>query len=298
MAALIPFGIDKETGRMREIGDVPRGRRCGCICPSCKAGLIARQGSDNEWHFAHDSKTESRPDKKCDISFESACRLFIIDLLKEGQIPVITTPVAGKIIANVGKSRPESRLEGLMFVDSEEYGDVKAVVKGYTLEVFLDYSSRVRPCPPERPDSTGVLAFPVEMVRRRYLEVRGGARVLAGIVRDIFSEAGAGKFWLYHPVVQKAGRQPVIVEMSAPVIDRGPSVGTSLNASGGRYLQESGEPEAVVWVQPKRGEPRPVDQPGTYRCVGCGHEWAGKEVSGRACPQCGSDKLSVFKPLQ
>lgn len=280
---------------MREVGDVPRGRRCGCICPSCKAGLVAKQGTEKEWHFAHDARAENRPDKKCDISFESACRLFIIDRLKEGQIPVISTPAVGSPVADKGRSRPVTKLEGLMFVDSEEYGDVKAVVKGYTLEIFLDYSSRMRPAPPEKPDSTGVLAFPVELVRRRYLEVRGGARVLAGIVKDMFAEVGAGKFWLYHPAIQKAEPQQVIVEMPTPVIGSRPLVGSSPNPAGG-YLGKSGGHEAVIRVPPKRSEPRSVDQPGSYRCFGCLHEWVGGEVSGRRCPQCGSNKLSVFKP--
>lgn len=297
MAALIPFGIDKETGKMREVSDVPRGRRCGCICPSCKAGLLAKQGSEKEWYFAHDAGAENRPDKKCDISFESACRLFIIDRLKDGQIPVITTPAVGNPAADKGRSRPVSTLEESVFVDSEEYGDVKTVIKGYTLEVFLDYSSRVRPGPPEKPDSTGVLAFPVELVRHRYLEVRGGARVLAGIVKDMFAEVGAGKFWLYHPAIQKAEPQQVIVEMPTPAIDSGLSVEISLNPVGGAYLGKPGGREAVVRIPPKRSEPRPVDQPGAYRCFGCGHQWAGGEVSGRTCPQCGSNKLSVFTPL-
>jgi len=282
---------------MREIGDVPRGRRCGCICPSCKAGLIARQGSEKAWYFAHDAWAENRPDKKCDISFESACRLFIIDRLKDGQIPVITTPAVGNLVADKGRSRPVTKLEGLVFVDSEEYGDVKAAVKGYTLEVFLDYSSRVRPCPPEKPDSTGVLAFSVELVRRRYLEVRGGARMLAGIVKDMFAEVGAAKFWLYHPAIQKAEPQKIIVEMPMPVIDSRPSVGSLNTLLGGGYLGKPGGSEAVARVPPKRIEPRPVDQPGTYLCFGCNNEWVGGEVSGRSCSQCGSNKLSVFKPL-
>jgi|SRR5690554_340313 len=296
MAAVIPFGIDKKTGKMREVGDVPRGRRCGCICPSCRAGLIAKQGSEKEWYFAHDPSAENRPDKKCDISFESACRLFIIDRLKDGQIPVIMTPAVGNPVAGKGRSRPIAKLEGLVFVDSEEYGDVKAIIKGHTLEVFLDYSNRARPGPPGNPDSTGVLAFPVELVRRRYLEVRGGSRMLAGIVKGMFAEAGAAKFWLYHPAIQKAEPQKVTVEMPMPVIDSRPSAG-SLNTLCGGYLGKPGGSEAVARVPPKRIEPRPVDQLGTYRCFGCNHEWVGGEVSGRRCSQCGSNKLSVFKPL-
>lgn len=51
---LIPFGL-APSGRMVTPNEVPRGIECGCICPGCKAPLIARQGEVNRHHFAHAS---------------------------------------------------------------------------------------------------------------------------------------------------------------------------------------------------------------------------------------------------
>lgn len=300
MSALIPFGIDKETRSIREVGDVPRGRKCGCICPSCKAGLVARKGSENEWHFAHDHRAEARPKKKCDISFESACRLFVIDLLKSGQIPMIATPAVGNsLAAGNGRYRPATQLEGLEFVDSQEYGDVKAEIKGYTLEVFIDYSSRVRPDAPGNPESTGVLAFPVDQVRNRYMAVRGGPRVLAGIVKDIFADVGTWKRWLHHPFIQKATPPS---EMSK---NRGSAAGILTDEQVTRITwglggqARSGRPPSfgsATQVVPIRREPRRADQKGAYKCYRCDHTWQGGESSGRVCPQCGSNRHSVFSP--
>ncbi|WP_290525963.1 hypothetical protein [Alcanivorax sp.] len=108
--------------------------------------------------------------------------------------------------------RPPRPLEDLQFSDSNEYGDVNTELKSgdkkYTLEVFIDYPSRTRPESPKVPDSTGVLAFPVAEVRRRYLAANAGPQVLAGIVQAIFAEAGAGKRWLYHPLIRKADPAP------------------------------------------------------------------------------------------
>ena len=38
--------------------DVPRGAACNCICPGCQGALLARQGTEREWHFAHVQATD------------------------------------------------------------------------------------------------------------------------------------------------------------------------------------------------------------------------------------------------
>lgn len=304
MTAKIPFAIDKETGEVREVGDVPRGRACGCICPSCKAGLMARQGDVNEWHFAHDSEPYNRPDRECDVSFESACRLFVIDLLKSGRIPEIGTPALGhgSGISDV-RSRPPKSLRGLLFTDSDEYGDVKANVESggrkYTLEVFIDYPGRVKPGPPRAPDSTGVLAFPVTEVRRRYTSTCGGPQVLAGIVAAIFAETGAGKSWLYHPAMKKTEPPPEEAVGGAPPTVVPPAELRQKGLMGrGNTVRFSKRPdtENAVGIVPRQGKPKTKDQHGAYKCWWCNCSWQGGEISGRTCPGCGSDGFSVFSP--
>lgn len=218
VAPLIPFGVDRETGRILEVSDVPRGRKCGCICPSCGASLVANQGSQKQWYFSHDPRAEYRPDKTCESSFESACRLFIIDRLKSGDIPAIMTPALDEA-AGVDKERcrPPRPRNDLQFTDSSEYGDVKAELKSgekkYTLEVFIDYPGRTRPESPKVADLTGVMSFPVAEVRRRYLTGNSGRQTLAEIVRAIFVEEEGGKRWLYHPYIRKPEPVPEPVEV-------------------------------------------------------------------------------------
>lgn len=38
------YAIDKATGHLVSVKDVPNGESCNCICPECKEPLIARQG--------------------------------------------------------------------------------------------------------------------------------------------------------------------------------------------------------------------------------------------------------------
>lgn len=43
-------------GELVSVDTVPNGNDCGCICPSCKDKLCAKNGGDNEkriHHFAH-----------------------------------------------------------------------------------------------------------------------------------------------------------------------------------------------------------------------------------------------------
>ncbi len=68
--SLIPFGLRLSDQQFVDVSDVDRGRKCDCICPSCKTPLIARQGEVNEWHFAHVSKGVSDDTKnECEYSF-------------------------------------------------------------------------------------------------------------------------------------------------------------------------------------------------------------------------------------
>ena len=53
MNKFLKYGLDKVTGALVSVEDVQRGLKCDCICPECKSILIARQGEQKQWHFAH-----------------------------------------------------------------------------------------------------------------------------------------------------------------------------------------------------------------------------------------------------
>jgi hypothetical protein len=54
----LKYGIIKQTGALVSVEEVLRGLKCDCICPECKSLLIARQGDNNQWHFAHVNNAE------------------------------------------------------------------------------------------------------------------------------------------------------------------------------------------------------------------------------------------------
>jgi hypothetical protein len=83
MSLRVPFGLSGST--LYEPNGVPNGKACGCICPSCKRPLIARQGATTP-HFAH------APGEDCARGFETAVHLAakqIIAQRKEVRLPIV-----------------------------------------------------------------------------------------------------------------------------------------------------------------------------------------------------------------
>ncbi|NTV70425.1 MAG: hypothetical protein HGA71_09790 [Azonexaceae bacterium] len=70
------FAMDKD-GRIRSVEEVARGLACECVCPSCGAPVIARQGEIREWHFAHSTESD------CEGGTETALHLAAKQLLLE-----------------------------------------------------------------------------------------------------------------------------------------------------------------------------------------------------------------------
>jgi hypothetical protein len=71
---LLPFAIRGES--LVHISEVSSGRKCGCVCPACNEGLIARKGAKISHHFAHDAGS------KCSI--ETALHSLTKRLIHDG----------------------------------------------------------------------------------------------------------------------------------------------------------------------------------------------------------------------
>jgi len=83
MSLRVPFGLREST--LYEPNGVPNGKACGCICPSCKRPLVAKQRASTP-HFAH------APGEDCAKGFETAVHLAakqIIAERKEVRLPAV-----------------------------------------------------------------------------------------------------------------------------------------------------------------------------------------------------------------
>ncbi|ACQ93222.1 hypothetical protein Tola_1611 [Tolumonas auensis DSM 9187] len=82
--SLIPFAFHVATGRLVEVDEVPRGLKCGCICPGCQTPLVGRECIDRIDHFAHKTRNSYEETKtECNYSFVVSIRAMCKQLLSE-----------------------------------------------------------------------------------------------------------------------------------------------------------------------------------------------------------------------
>ena len=74
---MIQYALDKK-GQLVFVKDVPRGKDCGCRCPSCGNQLIARQGTHNTNSFAHVNGQE------CPFGYQTSLHLLAKEIIKDG----------------------------------------------------------------------------------------------------------------------------------------------------------------------------------------------------------------------
>lgn len=88
----LPFGLN-ENNTLVHISDVESGKKCGCVCPSCRSPLIAAKGRKNQHHFKHAGG------HTCEGGLESAIHLAakqIIMQKKEITLPEYVSTVSKK----------------------------------------------------------------------------------------------------------------------------------------------------------------------------------------------------------
>lgn len=73
---MLLFAAFDSDGGLRFIGDVARGAACGCFCPACRCPLVAKQGDEVQWHFAHEGSNE-RPE--CAVGAANLLRRLAVE---------------------------------------------------------------------------------------------------------------------------------------------------------------------------------------------------------------------------
>lgn len=100
MSSLIPFALRVSDNQYVEVSEVPKGKNCNCICPSCEMPLQAKQGQIKEWHFAHHSFSYKKVKEECEYSRW----VSIIAMAKQiiENIDSISTPAYKKVSSITG----------------------------------------------------------------------------------------------------------------------------------------------------------------------------------------------------
>ena len=283
---LLPFGQDIETGNFVDVGNVPNGDKCGCICPSCQTLLTARHGEKNEWHFAHKVKKSHNSTKvPCDFSFYVSVRMMIRQISQEGldlKVPLLTVP------SQIYDENKKSILPDIMNVVrtqdinlqeisiGEKFSgvvvDVLASVGGYPFVIFVSYKDR--PVPTELSDpkesKAGVIEFDAKALREAFQKTKNGQYLEA--LKHFLMNGIEGKRWVYHPrfneVKQKAFIQSENAKKQKKIAIR--------NAGTPKDWGTSRSPTST-----KYGFKNSI-----YLCNNCGWKWQSNVT---VCPGCGID---------
>lgn len=194
---LIPFAIRDSGGRPVDVHDVPRGKKCECVCPSCKGRLIARQGKVNEWHFAHEIQ---RYDSICEYTFFVSLRDMVKYLLVDGinfRLPGLNfddghsvLELASPRILEGWEATPDYLANGILF-------DICIKIDSVPLVIFLSYPGRRLDFDPEKFDE-----FPIGVIEIELNGILSSPKedyTYTEMIRSNLARDSRFKVWRYHP---------------------------------------------------------------------------------------------------
>ena len=290
--SLIPFGLHIEADQLVDVASVPRGSKCGCICPSCRTPLIARQGEAKEWHFAHRSRNVHNDTKRdCEYSFAVSVRLMIRQLSTSG-LKFRTPKFEDSLEAHSQVSHQSHKVD---FVIAEETSivltnvqigatfshtvvDVLGYVNDIPFVVYVTYKDRTIP-PDVNPPNTqlcGVVEVGIGGLLKIFRNVKEGRYIEA--LREYIEENTEGKSWVYHPRAARARKNAenqVAIWMSRQKPLRSYQTAADPTPKLDSYWQS-----LPINPQPPNA-PKPTI--GSFECLVCGAGWSG---TSRHCDKC------------
>lgn len=295
--SLIPFGLRENDGEFVDVADAPRGKQCGCICPSCKTPLIARQGNVKEWHFAHASRSVySRTEKECQFSFYVSVRMMARQVIREKLeliLPRYEDVVSGYHESSSSKiSIPfvvtKQRKIILTEVEIEKTFtgvsvDIVGKVADFYFVIYFSHPGRSVPNILSNPadKKCGIISVSLEPIAKLFSHSKANKEPYHEILQKYLTNHVESKRWLFHPryahckneAKQKLEKEKGHIEREA--------------------AQNLGRENASISsVQVDTGANNKL---GNYQCVICHTSWQASNQSGNVCPKCNTHLYASFK---
>ncbi|NQY83840.1 MAG: competence protein CoiA [Alcanivorax sp.] len=292
---LIPFGLRVNDDYLVDVSHVERGRRCRCICPSCKTPLIARQGDKKTWHFAHASRAVyEETHRKCEYSFFVSVRLMARQVIGESiklEVPKyedsvsmhldgMTQPIVEKFLVAKRRTIEIEDVE----IERARQGvivDVVGFVDGYPIILYLTHPGR--DIPPELESledvACGIIEISLEKAYPLFLEDAEQKSSYLDRLRSFLEKNIESKRWVSHPRYKRAR-----VDAEKRLEGRRQEL---MLAQRRRQPKEGVNPDGIV-VPKDIHETAMKREECTkqYICVMCNTEWVGTESAESACPVC------------
>lgn len=204
MNVLIPFAQDKDTGKIVSIYEVPRGRKCNCVCLYCGLDVIANKG-EHRTYFNHEPKKSSS--KPCPISFERsvfwACRellhsentLNLPDYNLFLKDPMTNTSTGFHITNESSISYTEVKFESLIDSNSKHTGLL--TIDKFKLAVTLSF----KPSACKEHNQTPHIVIDLTDTYSLFKNLKQPFKEL---LLDLLIHRTTNKSWLYHPRQKQA----------------------------------------------------------------------------------------------
>jgi hypothetical protein len=287
----IPFGFRESDEAIIDVYAVKRGRECGCICPSCRTPLIARQGEEKVWHFAHASRhVYDRTAQECDFSFYVSVRLMARQLIG-ARLTLALPDYRSRVTQYVEDLRQtrtldylvtEARSVELEHIEVETwFADVTVDVKGkvgdFDFVVYLAHPGRPVPTELDSLDGAkaGVIAIDLQGMAGALARVKEAGGTYSQALGEFLAKDVASKRWVYHP------RNAMMRQRAQ----------TELAQSIAREVEEVRHRLSIDKALPtESGSLPPVNNKATRQvrceCLFCGSKWDGYDPGLNTCPKC------------
>lgn len=275
----IPFGVRERDGELIDVHEAERGARCACRCPSCATPLIARQGEEKVWHFAHRTQGDRLfAEQACDYSFFVSVRLMARQLLAQGQ--ALALPAAsGRVVREVAAlGGPRERNYtfapgGVVRLHDVALGvrhqgvavDLRARVGTAELVVVLTHPGREVTAAMQalRGERLGVLALDLRQLQAEFATARLRALSYRALLSRFLGEATTARTWLFHPREERLRAQAL----------------AALNAAIAEERRARAEPVAC-------------------HCLFCGRTWQEPAGMAHRCGRCGTHLGTRVEPVR
>ncbi|MBU6951966.1 competence protein CoiA family protein [Hahella sp. HN01] len=279
----IPFGLQVNSSKLVDVHEVPRGIHSGCICPSCRIELVARQGHKNTWHFAHFTKNKPEEEiTQCEYSFYVSVAMMARQLMDSFDICNIQLPLYERLVSVNGMSEwitiTESRevaLEDISVsqqmygVDFDVLGKVQGKKKVVPLGLQFEYPERridLIQEPVEKP--IGILAVDLTELESLFWEEKEHSLTFKDVLKTFLLDSAEGKRWLFHP------KQYREITNAKQALEKKSSHNSLFSQV--TYHDRTHTPYSTTRNAHQR----------TFTCTQCGHNYNFSASYGSRCPRC------------
>lgn len=303
---LIPFGLIEATNEFVDVYDVEQGKKCNCICPSCRTPLIARHGDSNTWHFAHAHKgVYDKTKKECQYSFYLSVRLMARQLI-DSKI-TLGLPECRGVVEKLDDELGYPIQESFIVTQEQDLTIEKVEVEKNFSNISVDLVGHIndfqfviyfvhpgRGVPPElsypKVNKCGVISVDLSSLPKLFSTARKSGKTYKDVLKDFLSTDRDSKKWIFHPNYKRS--KVSAFEKLYKSIEKEKQLKAIRNkqfkfSTETTYTHKMSKESLIdAAIESYFREPK-ISIQSEFECIMCKTSWVGNEEGGNVCPKCG-----------